>query len=407
MRRLPEFADFLLAQESAIVDRWRERSEADRELDIVGRLTRAEFQNNIPAALEDFCKILATGDRTIDVLLKKDVAEHGHHRWKQGFSLRQLIRDWGHFNQVLTETIDQYYQDQGAGQSEDRSTALRRLTEYLTEAASYSVERFDDLRRAEATALLHDLQMTKRQLQEVTQARGALLRQVAHDIRGGLSSVTGVSTYLRATGANPETFNDMLDVLDNGVRSVVDMLSSLLDLSRIEAGAETVHLSSVNVDELLAELARDLSPTAMEKGLSLQFSGCPNAVVQTDPSKLRRIAQNLLNNAICYTDSGEVRLACEMAECNWVLRVEDTGPGVQATSGSAVAKELDDEDSSTPAVDQKARSAYHGEGIGLTIVKQLCTLLDAGISMESEDGVGTRFTIEFPLGYDSAAPASS
>lgn len=404
MAALAKLRAHLLTCKATIVDRWRELSTADDELDIVGRLTRDEFRNNMPAALDAFCDMLVVGEENVESELEEEVGKHGHHRWKQGFSLRELIRDWGHFNKVLTERIDDYFRSVAPEKPEERSAAFQCLAEYLTEAVSHSVDRFDDLRRAEAAALVADLEVTKRHFEEVTQSRGKLLRQITHDIRGGLSSVTGASSYLRAAGAEPETLTEMLDVLDSGVQSVLEMLNSLLDLSRIESGAEQRQLQRIDIGQVLVELSHEVEPTAREKGLKLVVQGNRDVVVQTDAAKVRRIAQNLLVNAIKYTISGEVRIDWELAETSWQLRIEDTGPGIQDVLGSPVAKELDDADSDTPPSDSGQTAAYQGEGIGLTIVKQLCTLLDAGVSMESEIGRGTAFTIEFPLIYESAAP---
>lgn len=406
MPPLAGLREHLLSCKTTIIDRWHELSTADDELDVVGRLTRDEFRNNMPAALDALCDLLISGEEQVESELDEEVGKHGHHRWKQGFSLRELIRDWGHFNRVLTETIDEYFGNGASESADDRSAALQYLANYLLEAASHSVERFDELRRAEAASLVTDLEIATRHFEEVTQARGTLLRQIAHDIRGGLSSVTGASSYLRAAGAEPGTLTEMLDVLDSGVQSVLEMLNSLLDLSRLESGAEQRQLQRIDVGQMLVELSHEVEPTAREKGLKLVVQGDRDLVVQTDAAKVRRIAQNLLVNAIKYTISGEVRIDWELAKPSWLLRIEDTGPGIQDVIGSPVAQELDDADSDSPATGGGRKAAYQGEGIGLTIVKQLCTLLDAGVSMESEIGRGTKFTIEFPLVYESSASDS-
>ena len=400
MGSLAALSEYLLADKTAIVDCWFELCGRDHHLDVVGRLTRDEFRNNMPAALEALCKMLVAGADRAEAALEKEVAEHGQHRWKQGFDLLELIRDWGHFNRVLTERIDAFFRDGDPSQAEDRSAALRCLADYLTEAVSHSVERFDDLRRAEASSIAADLEITKQRFVEVTQARGNLLRQIAHDIRGGLSSVTGASRYLRDLSAQPETFSEVLDVLDRGVQAVLEMLTSLLDLSRIESGAERREVSELNIGQLLTELGQELQPLAREQGLALVAEGDRHLIVETDGAKVRRIAQNLLVNAIKYTHEGEVRLRWSRTDDHWQLEVEDTGPGIQDTLGSEVAQELDDQDSARPALHAERPAAYEGEGIGLTIVKELCNLLDAGISMQSAPGHGTRFTLEFPLTYE-------
>jgi len=396
---LKRLAGHLESQQQTIIERWSQASEADNVLE-VKRLTHAEFRNNIPASIRSLCRFLVedTSEALLD-RIRNDVAKHGHQRWKQGFSLKQLIHDWGRLNQVLAVMLDEYFQANPPPHISDRSLATERLAEFMTEASSGSVTRYEELRRAEAESLSKDLNLLKQEFETWTKVRGQLLREAAHDIRGGLSAITSASDVLKHTGESKDSTSDILDVLDRGVGSISQMLNSLLDLSRLESGADSVELLTVDIAEVLRHLVTENHAVAMEKGLGLHVEGPQPLIVKTDPQKVRRIAQNLLVNALQHTRSGEIRLSWQVEADQWILRIADTGPGIQDKLGSPLAQELDDPDLesanhlSSPVLSRK------GEGIGLTIVKRLCDMLDAGLTLDSELGKGSIFTIEFPLSY--------
>ena len=398
---LHELAYHLLSQKEEIVDRWIQACKDDQLLDMVNRLTRAEFRDGIPNALDELGRVLTHESvETASDEIQTDAGKHGHHRWKQGFSLGQLIRDWGKLNEVLVAFIEEYFEKSHPGQSASRTEALDLLARFLTEATTGSIHRFDELRRAEAASLASDVQMVRDQFNALNESRGQLLREATHDIRGSLSAVAMATQVLKTSAQPNESMTDVLDALDRGVKSVGEMLNSLLDLSRLDSGAEAIELLSVDIARVLRELVAEYKPAADKRRLGLTFAGPDELIVETDPKKIRRIAQNLLVNALQHTTSGEVRLSCSLGKKRWLMCVADTGPGIQDVVGSPVAKELNNPTSPVLESDSDPANVYRGEGIGLIIVKRLCTMLGAGISLESEWGRGSTFTVELPLTYE-------
>ncbi|QBQ55338.1 sensor histidine kinase [Nitrosococcus wardiae] len=396
---LSELANYLSDQQEALVERWVHACEADDALGVVSKLTRTEFHNNIPLAIEGLCRVLSCGsNEASSETIKREVAKHGHERWKQGFSLEELIRDWGHLNRVLVAMTEAFFEAHYPQAPAERAKALDRVAAFIIEATGYSVQRFDALRRAEAAALARDLEIVKTQFDQLTQVRGQLLREAVHDIRGGLSAIESASAVLKLSQEPNKSFTEVLEVLSRSVDSVKEMLNSLLDLSRLESGADPAKLLSVNIVDVLESLAAEYHPVAAEKGLKLSTEGPKEVFVQTDPEKVRRIAQNLLLNALEHTSQGEIRLSWKVEAQRWVMCISDTGLGLQSVLGSPMAQELNEPDSDLDCQPSSPYS-YAGEGIGLTIVKRLCDLLDAGVSLESELSQGTLFTIKFPLGY--------
>jgi signal transduction histidine kinase len=178
---------------------------------------------------------------------------------------------------------------------------------------------------------------------------------------------------------------------------------------------------------LLTELCVSFRPMAKERGLYLEVEGPPTLRVEGDEVKTRRIAQNLLLNALRYTEDGGMTVSWgdsrESDAERWMLGVRDSGPGFHAGPGAPLAGAMEaateeaklvqgrdtgshsaspaihDNDAAAPASDERQVSQARGEGIGLSIVKRLCELLDAAIELDSTANVGTTFRIVFPRRY--------
>ena len=175
------------------------------------------------------------------------------------------------------------------------------------------------------------------------------------------------------------------------------MLDSLLDLSRLESGQDDAKLEHINIAPVLESIASEYRAIATKKHLRLEIDGDTSLIVQTDPEKIRRVVQNILINALEYTDEGSVSLRWgrDDAEERWFIIIADTGPGIESTGPTALAHEL-----RTPRPLDKPGTCFSGEGIGLTIVKRLCEALGASMVVESSAESGTQFTLHFPLEYE-------
>ena len=166
--------------------------------------------------------------------------------------------------------------------------------------------------------------------------------------------------------------------------------------------------------QVLSELCSTSQALADARGLQLEMNGPQSLPVVGDEVKLRRIVQNLLLNSLKYTEQGGVVVAWGPAEvARWSLSITDTGPGFDPGLAPFVDK-LQDGNGPPPVSPQPAKqgnvqraesqgipkASAQGEGVGLTIVKRLCELLDAALELETKPGVGTTFRVIFPMRYD-------
>ncbi|MGJ7582636.1 sensor histidine kinase [Variovorax sp. RHLX14] len=209
-------------------------------------------------------------------------------------------------------------------------------------------------------------------------------------------------------------------MLDKNVQSLRVMLDDITGLTKLQAGKEFRRLETVEISEQLNELCAGLTAFADERGLALTYQGCQQLVVMADTTKIRRIAQNLILNALKYTESGGVDVSWHRMEMpqdlRWVLQVQDSGPGMDPDTRSPLANALIaatkvDQTTVMPSPVQIANvhvlknqdshvpRMNAGEGLGLSIVKRLADLLDATIELRTEIGGGSTFKIYLPTSY--------
>jgi signal transduction histidine kinase len=199
------------------------------------------------------------------------------------------------------------------------------------------------------------------------------------------------------------------------VTSLHHLLDDVTSLARLQAGREERRIAPLDVTPIMQQLCEDIRPLAQQHRLFLRCEGPPGLAADGDGVKIRRIAQNLMLNAVKYTRDGGIMVrwgdSVPDDPKRWELCITDTGPGLHTDSGRPMADALSKANppppEGTPSTDAglvetgraSVSPAEPGEGIGLSIVKRLCDMLDATIELKSEPNVGTSFRILFPRHY--------
>lgn len=244
-----------------------------------------------------------------------------------------------------------------------------------------------ELERSQQT--MQDLEQMRRYVRE----RGEFLRTTSHDLRGSFGVIQGAASLLNLMDTKEER-EQMLSMLNRNLGQVTSLLTQLLDYSRLESGQEQVFNQHFDVSTLLHGLSQSLETVAREQALWIHVNGPDTLSVTSDPVKVQRIAQNLLLNALRSTQEGGVTMAWDAIDGGgWQFSVQDTGPGIPERT---VRQLLD----KTRTILSSERGGLvppaAGEGIGLSIVKQLSALLNASIEVETEAGAGTLIRVRFP-----------
>jgi len=431
---LKELARYLSERREHILSAWRQAVDADPELTTASTTTRAQFVDHIPAVLDAFAWRLSAQDETERLQAreeqKESSAEHGLHRWQQGYNQPETMSEWGHLHLCLLDELERF-QGLNPGISPSvMQTARRELVRLCSEGASTSASRYAHLQQREAASRVLELESALAQLRELEQARAEAWREAAHDLRGRAHAIASASAVLTRDGVPEQHRTRFSEMLRLGVQSLNKLLGDLMDQARLEAGHERRQITHFDVAATLKEYCDTTRPVAADKGLFLVARGAESLMVDGDPAKIQRIVQNLVLNALKVTEHGGVKVTWEASDdvrrSQWALCVQDTGPGFKTGSATPLERALkratDDAheveqrnvapsqsdpqaDSAPTLASQSTMSraqAPAGEGIGLSIVKRLCEMLDASLELESSEGEGTTFRIMFPRRYPEA-----
>lgn len=420
----------LLERRETILDSWRSYGDATPGRNIGSSLSRAQFNDHIPAVLDSLANTLeAWPDKPTPHAVENEaekVLEHGLQRWQQGYQLSELIREWGYLQMCVAAELERYAAAHPDLDSSVMPAARLAWASLCAEGVTGSASQYGRLQQSESAGHVSDLQLALSTLHQVEQSRAEAWRTAAHDLRGSVTVVKGATTLLNQGGAGmPEPFRvEVADMLSKGVSSLHDMLNDLLSLARLEAGHELREITTFDAAVLLRDFCTAFQAAATDRGLFLKMDGPGTLQVEGDKPKVLRIVQNLLLNAVKYTRHGGVSVTWGVDKGRdtdrWTFSVQDTGPGIDEEHAAPLAQEIhnatevakDARELSTdrrrdiaPAATLASQSEavppeQPGEGVGLSIVKRLCELLDAGLELETRPGQGSTFRVLLPRRYD-------
>lgn len=242
--------------------------------------------------------------------------------------------------------------------------------------------------------------------EEAVRHRTRLLSALSHDARTPLNAVVlavQLLEYRFKDQADPEVELD-LRTIRHAVGNVLDLLGDLLNLARIDAGADPTQITRFPLAPVLQECFSGIELQARQKGLEARLDmGEPaGSVLETDRAKLKQILSNLLSNAFRYTTDGQIRLSAERTDQGIAIAVEDTGVGIDPADQGRVFEEFS-------RLDQPHRPIGEGSGLGLAICRRLASLLGGELTLRSAPGRGSTFTLALPNSVvcaDTAAATS-
>ena len=218
--------------------------------------------------------------------------------------------------------------------------------------------------------------------------REKVLLTVSHDIRGPLNTITGSAELAQNTRDRKKRNCYITNILDTS-RHILKLVNNLLDLSRLNQSKETPNLVSFHLEELLQRIVSLYSQETNKKGLLFRYSfdNLPTAVLN-DPDRIEQILDNLISNAIKFTPDGTVCLQASYHQGILLLRVQDTGIGMNQLT---IRRVFNPFEKAAPHI------SAEGFGLGLSIVKGIVNLLGGKISVSSTEGIGSCFEVSIPM----------
>jgi len=260
----------------------------------------------------------------------------------------------------------------------ERTHALSVVNKELRKENTIRALIEDELRQAKSDADAANLGKTR------------FLAAASHDLLQPLNAARLFTSALaQQHHTEPET-RQLVDNLDGSLKAAESLITAILDISKLDAGAMEANKSHFSISDVLTNLSAEFTAMADEKGLSFSHVDCKQ-VIHSDKALLRRILQNFLSNAIRYTQQGKILLGCRRMPDALRIEVWDTGVGIPENKLGEVFEEF-------RRIDNPKHSQVQGLGLGLAITERIARILDHELKVRSWPGYGTVFSVDVQLG---------
>jgi signal transduction histidine kinase/CheY-like chemotaxis protein len=275
---------------------------------------------------------------------------------------------------------------------------VQRRTQELADAAARVRAQADEVAslNAQLQLRLGELAARKDDAERANAAKTRFLAAASHDLRQPMQAISLLVEVLRGRITDRDA-GSLVDKVQASVQALESLFVSLLDISRLDAGAIRPNLQEFRIASLLGLIEANFLPQALAKGIKLDVVNS-TAVVRSDPALLERVLSNLVSNAVRYTSRGRVLVGCRRRGARLRILVFDTGPGVPGRFHQDIFEEFFQ-------LANPERDRTKGLGLGLSIVKRTAEILDHPLILRSEVNRGSVFGIDVPLLATHSVPA--
>jgi signal transduction histidine kinase len=390
------FSEFLAKKTDTIIANWVEAVRQDKKIESANDLSRKAIENHISHVVLALATVFSEYQTNEIQPIIDASLHHGSLRAEQGFTAAEIAREYRILRQVIFSILEPQLLQASAAEV---MRIVRLIDIVLDEAIGRCFQSYTEQRLAELNQLQNQLIIHNQELNRLLRANQDNLSHLAHELKTPLTSIIGYSDlFLRSQRQKTEVKDNVNNlehierVLRNG-RKLLHLINDTLELSRYEAGQMKLHPASINLHKLINDVCEMLEPLARNKNLQMQVDcdRAPNEVV-TDSLRLQQIVTNLVSNAIRYTETGSIKITCQMWENDkWAIAITDTGIGIHKEDQTQIFE-------SYFRVPMRNNSYLpESTGLGLTIASRLVKLLQGEIKLDSEVGVGSTFTVILPL----------
>ncbi len=390
------FSELLVEKTETILVQWVEAVRQDKQIESADELPRPAIENHLSHVLSAMATVLSHSQESEIGPIVEASLYHGVLRAEQGFDPAEVAREYRLLRQVIFSVLEANLL---AGTVAEGIRAVRLIDIVIDEAIAVCFKSYVEERLQELKQLQNQLTYTNQELTRLLRANQDNLSVLAHELKTPLNSIIGYSElFLRDQQRKPEVKDNLpkLDhierVLRNG-RQLLRLINDTLELSRADNGKMQLNLMLTDVPSLINSVIEVLEPLAHSKELEMvvDCSSAPENVL-TDSLRVQQIVTNLVSNAIRYTEVGKIQLTCQkFGDNQWAIAVSDTGRGIAPEDQARVFE---------PFFRVGSSEQFYlpdSTGLGLAIVSRLVKLLQGKIELVSQVGIGSTFTVIFPL----------
>lgn len=276
---------------------------------------------------------------------------------------------------------------------DELAVAFNRMLRHMTTAQ-------EELRQVNANldGKVDELAQANMRLYELNMLKSDFLATMSHELRTPLNSILGFSEVLGSIDALDEKQKRYVQNIQKSGKTLLEMINDILDLAKIESGKMETRLTDFRIAQVVAAQCDMARPLTERKNIDIESHIAPDLPpLHQDQARVQQILNNLLSNAIKFTpEGGRITVSAHRDESNhMVLDVSDTGVGIAEEDQQAIFEKFRQGKTAMPSGDAMTRE-YSGSGLGLSIVKELCRLLGGEVTLQSELGKGSTFTIRLP-----------
>ncbi len=285
-------------------------------------------------------------------------------------------------------------------EAEESNTVLQDQAKELT-----SMNEESRLQSLELQEQNRELETQRLEIEEANRLKSEFLSNMSHELRTPLNSVNALSRVLIQQAADRMSQEELnfLRIIERNGKHLLSLINNILDLSKIESGQVELSITRFSLPSLIDTILEDVSPLAEEKGLILDSDlgpGLPE--MESDEPRVFQILQNIIANAVKFTEKGSVHVRAKFETGMFSVRVTDTGIGISEENLGSIFNEF-------RQADGASTRRYEGTGLGLSIAYKAATLLGGTIKVQSTKGEGSKFVVSLPQklhGHSAASPVS-
>jgi signal transduction histidine kinase len=393
---IKDLGQALSDKQEEIIQAWINAVQVDPDIESAQKLTYKAVRNSLPKILEQLALLLSQNSTGNLAKLGNKSEHHGFIRAEQGYDAAEIVDEYRLLRQILVSALEP---ELLTGTTADMLSSIRTIDDLLDSIIGNSLEIYIEAKLTEIRQIQGQLTLTNQELNRLVQAHKENISFMSHELKTPLNSIIGLSSVMlrkqrrKIQDKDTATNLDQLErVMRNG-QALLRIINDTLEIARYNEGLIQLNLVPTNIGQLIQEIVEDgLEPLAQEKGLTLNIdiSRAPQSI-NTDPLRIQQVVTNLVGNAIRYTDSGEIQIACYQTDSQfWVISVQDSGIGIAEEDQLRIFDPFVQSNSAN-------QPSVMSTGLGLAIVQRIIQLLNARIEVRSEPEKGSLFIVTIPI----------